>query len=710
MTALGQRTPTYPFTALVGADELTTALLLSAISPEIGGVLVRGEKGTAKSTAVRALAAVLPEQHVALGCRFGCDPDRAEDCPDGPHDGPGTTRPARLVELPVGATEDRVVGSLDLRRALGEGEAAYQPGLLAEAHRGILYVDEVNLLHDHLVDVLLDAAAMGRNTVERDGVSISHPARITLVGTMNPEEGELRPQLLDRFGLTVHVAASRDPRERAEVVRRRLAADSDPVGFAAGYERSEAELTERIAAARAGVREVVLDERTLRTVARVCAGFDVDGLRADIVTARTAVAHAAWHGRTHVTREDVRAAALLALPHRRRRSPFDAPGLDEDLLDRLLDEEPEDDPPGGDEPEDGPDEQTDGGRPDEQQRDGDSRTTGGPPPTPDGSDDTPPSGRADSPPEPSAEDHGAQDPDDPSDAQAAPPAGGAAAPVGTASAQAPYRARRLELAGVGSGPSGRRSPALTPRGRVVGTHPAGQEPAGAPVHVTATLRASAARRAARTGPARVTGDDLRHAVTRGREANLVLLAVDASGSMAARRRMGEVKTAVLSLLLDAYQRRDRVGLVTFRGTQAEVALPPTSSVDAAAARLAQLPHGGRTPLAEGLTEVARVVAREQVRDRHQRALVVVVTDGRATAGADALARARVVADGWSRAVPTAQTVVVDCESGRFRMGLAADLARRMGAEHIALEQVAASGLVEIVTDRTGTGRTGRSAA
>ncbi|WP_252975561.1 ATP-binding protein [Janibacter melonis] len=354
MTALGQRTPTYPFTALVGADELTTALLLSAISPEIGGVLVRGEKGTAKSTAVRALAAVLPEQHVALGCRFGCDPDRAEDCPDGPHDGPGTTRPARLVELPVGATEDRVVGSLDLRRALGEGEAAYQPGLLAEAHRGILYVDEVNLLHDHLVDVLLDAAAMGRNTVERDGVSISHPARITLVGTMNPEEGELRPQLLDRFGLTVHVAASRDPRERAEVVRRRLAADSDPVGFAAGYERSEAELTERIAAARAGVREVVLDERTLRTVARVCAGFDVDGLRADIVTARTAVAHAAWHGRTHVTREDIRAAALLALPHRRRRSPFDAPGLDEDLLDRLLDEEPEDDPPGGDEPEDGP--------------------------------------------------------------------------------------------------------------------------------------------------------------------------------------------------------------------------------------------------------------------------------------------------------------------------------------------------------------------
>lgn len=685
MTRSGS-TPNYPFTALVGADELTTALLLSAISPEIGGVLVRGEKGTAKSTAVRALAAVLPEQHVAQGCRFGCDPERREDCPDGPHTGPATTRPARLVELPVGATEDRVVGSLDLRRALGEGEAAYQPGLLADAHRGILYVDEVNLLHDHLVDVLLDAAAMGRNTVERDGVSISHPARITLVGTMNPEEGELRPQLLDRFGLTVHVAASRDPHERAEVVRRRLEVDADPIGFAARYADSEAVLTRRLADARAAVRDVRLDERTLRTIARVCAGFDVDGMRADIVTARTAAAHAAWQGRDHVTREDIRAAALLSLPHRRRRAPFDAPGLDEDLLDALLDDEPEDDPPGGGE---SPDDEGGDSGPDQ---DGPQQEQ----PSPQG-----PSGH-DQQDSQQPEDHDrsterqyppSPEPEDTGHA----PAGGMPTPTGTATATQPYRARRLELTGVGSGPTGRRSPALTPRGRTVGVHPSGQEPAGSPVHLTATLRASAARRATGRGPARITGADLRHAVTKGREANLVLLVVDASGSMAARKRMGEVKTAVLSLLLDAYQRRDRVGLITFRGTGAEVALPPTSSVDAAAARLAELPHGGRTPLAEGLTEVARVVARERVRDRNQRALVVLVTDGRATAGTDALARAQRIADTWGS---TAETVVVDCESGRFRMGLAADLAARMGAEHIPLEQVAASGLVEIVTDRT----------
>lgn len=695
--------PRFPFTAIVGADDLATALLLSAISPEIGGVLVRGEKGTAKSTMVRALAEVLPQQRVVAGCRFGCDPDREEGCPDGPHDGAATTtRPARLVELPVGATEDRVVGSLDLRRALGAGEAVYQPGLLAEAHRGILYVDEVNLLHDHLVDVLLDAAAMGRNTVERDGVSIAHPARITLVGTMNPEEGELRPQLLDRFGLTVHVAASRDPRERTEVVRRRLAYDADPAGFAARYAETESALTERIAQARAALPHVRLDDRSLARIARVCAGFDVDGMRADIVTARTACAHAAWSGRDHLTREDVRVAALLALPHRRRRSPFDAPGIDEDLLDALLDDEP-------DEPQD-PDDVSDG-------PEGGDRRDGGPEDEAPATETTPgdDAGGPHAPDHPAPAEQPARDgategpegdaraEDDP---RPTPADGRGATPVGIAAAREPYRTRRLEVRGVGAGASGRRSPAMTPRGRVVGVHAPGREPAGAPVHLLATLRASAARGAVAT-PATSGGrhdahrphvdpDDLRHATTRGREANLVLLAVDASGSMAARRRMEEVKTAVLSLLLDAYQRRDRVGLVTFRGAGAQLVLPPTSSVDAAAARLEQLRHGGRTPLAEGLTEVARVLELERIRDRHQRPLVVLVTDGRATSGPDALRRAQEAADAWG---DRAHTVVIDCESGGFRLGLAADLARRLHAEHLPLGQVAAEEIVHVVTDR-----------
>lgn len=330
----------YPFSAIVGMDDLRLALLLNAVSPAVGGVLVRGEKGTAKSTAVRALSALIPELEVVHGCRFSCDPAAADPaCPDGPHaDAPGAARPARMVELPVGASEDRLVGALDIERALAEGVKAFEPGLLAAAHRGVLYVDEVNLLHDHLVDLLLDAAAMGASYVEREGVSVRHAARFLLVGTMNPEEGELRPQLLDRFGLTVEVAASRETDERVEVVRRRLAYDEDPAAFGAKWEAEEGALRARIAGARALLPSVRLGDGALRQIAATCAAFEVDGMRADIVMARTATALAAWAGRTEVLAEDVRQAALLALPHRRRRNPFDAPGLDEEKLDETLEQ------------------------------------------------------------------------------------------------------------------------------------------------------------------------------------------------------------------------------------------------------------------------------------------------------------------------------------------------------------------------------------
>ncbi len=263
---------------------------------------------------------------VVPGCRFACDPAAPDpSCPDGPHEpgGPAERRPSALVELPVGASEDRLAGSLDVERALTEGVKAFEPGLLAAAHRGVLYVDEVNLLHDHLVDLLLDAAALGTCYVERESLSIRHAARFLLVGTMNPEEGELRPQLLDRFGLTVEVRASREPKERAEVVRRRLAFEADPDAFAARWAGAEADLAERISAARerlggaAAGRAAGADRDRLR--------FEVDGLRADLVTANAALAHAAWQGRDEVTGEDVRAAARLSLPHRRRRDPFDAP-------------------------------------------------------------------------------------------------------------------------------------------------------------------------------------------------------------------------------------------------------------------------------------------------------------------------------------------------------------------------------------------------
>jgi magnesium chelatase subunit D len=686
----------FPFTAVVGMEDLQLALILAAISPAIGGVLIRGEKGTAKSTAVRALTEILPPVDVVPGCRFSCDPDHPDpSCPDGPHDSERTVRPARLVELPVGATEDRVLGSLHLERALAEGVTAYEPGLLAAAHRGLLYVDEVNLLHDHLVDVLLDAAAMGRATVERDGVSVTHPARFVLVGTMNPEEGELRPQLLDRFGLTVDVVASRDPAVRVEVMRARLAYEADPAGFTGKYDGAQRELAERIVKARELLPEVILTDAALRQIAEICASFDVDGMRADLVTARTAVAHAAWSGRTVVEVDDVRAAAKLALPHRKRRNPFDAPGLDENQLEEAINNstpppDPDDDPngPGGGDP---------SGRSD-----------------PDSADPTDGAAaeRADAEPaDHERSDRERADSTNRSDSDAdraaadSAEAGGDAesgpAPVGeVVGSTAPYKARLLSVQSAGAGVAGRRSRAITDVGRVVGDRSRVGRESGRP-HLLATLRSAAPHQRARgrTGPGlTVHAADVRLAVREGREGNLVLFCVDASGSMGTRKRMGEVKTAIVSLLLDAYQRRDTVGLVTFAGASATVALPPTGSVETAVRRLESLPTGGRTPLAEGLLQTADVLRIAAIRDPRRRPLLVLVTDGRATHGDNAFARARQAA-GWLAQQGIA-TVVVDCEPHRgVRLGLAAELAADLHAEYLDLGDVAAGNLVRAVTER-----------
>jgi magnesium chelatase subunit D len=670
---------TFPFGAVVGMDDMRLALVLNAVSPAVGGVLVRGEKGTAKSTAVRALAAVLPPVDVVAGCRFACDPTAPDPaCPDGPHDpdAPGHTRPARLVELPVGASEDRVVGALDLERALTEGVKAFEPGLLAAAHRGVLYVDEVNLLHDHLVDLLLDAAAMGTAYVEREGVSVRHAARFLLVGTMNPEEGELRPQLLDRFGLTVEVAAPRDPELRAEVVRRRFAFDADPAGFAAEWSAEEVALSDRIAAARARLPQVVLSDGALRQVTAVCAAFDVDGLRADLVTARAALAHAAWAGRDEVTEEDVRVAARLALPHRRRRNPFDAPGLDDETLEQALadarpdDEGPDDDGPGDGAPGDG--------APGEGGDASEGRSGDIDPPPEDGTEAAPPTSA------PRGEGGGTT--------------GAAAAPDRAAAAPTdPFRTRRLEVPGIGAGASGRRSRARSERGRIVGSvRPSGTVTR---LHLPDTVLAAAPHQVARgrTGPGlRIARQDLRQTTLEGREGNLVLFVVDASGSMGSRSRMGAVKGAVLSLLLDAYQRRDKVGLVTFRGADAQLALPPTWSVEAAAARLTDLPTGGRTPLAAGLLRAHEVLRVERVRDPQRRPLLVVVTDGRATGarGGSSLADAHAAA-ALLAAAGTA-SVVVDCESGPVRLRLAGTLGAHLGARTLRLEELAADSLAATV--------------
>jgi magnesium chelatase subunit D len=581
----------FPLSAVVGHDDAKLALVLNALDRRIGGVLLRGQKGSAKSTLARGLAALIG--------------------PDSP-----------FVELPVSATEDRVVGTLDIESALVAGARRFQPGLLADADGGVLYVDEINLLPDHLVDVLLDVATSGVNRVERDGVSEAHASRFVLIGSMNPEEGDLRPQLLDRFGLAVDVTTTLDPHERAEAVSRRLAFDADPDGAAARWAGAEAATAARLAQpATAAVAPELLTR-----ISALCAAVGAEGLRADIVICRAAAALAAWEGRGEAGIDDVRRVAPLALAHRRRRSPLDDPGIDQDEIDRALDQ-----------------------------------------PDPESSDDggTPPGGQ--------------QDP----------------APIGE-----PTRVVRLaeDRSAAPEAAAGRRSVVEGRRGRVV----ADRKPDGpvSDVAVGASLRAAASRHVDNgSAPARVERRDLREAVREQRAGNLIVLAVDASASMAAESRMGAVKGAVVSLLLDAYQRRDRVALVTFAGDGADVALRPTGSVEVARARLAELRTGGRTPLASGID--AALALAQRASPSH-RPLLVVVSDGRATAGpegVDPVVAAMAAAGRVARhRVPA---VVVDVEDGPTRLGLARELAVAMGARHLALPALSAGALADGIRQAVG---------
>ncbi len=319
----------FPFTAIVGQDQLKLALILNAISPQIGGVLIRGDRGTAKSTAVRALAELLPEIQVVQGCRFSCDPHLAlEQCDDcraraaAEQEIPSYERKISLVTLPVSATEDRVVGTLDIERAIAQGERHFEPGVMAAANRGILYIDEVNLLDDHVVDLLLDAAAMGMNFVEREGISFSHPARFVLIGTMNPEEGDLRPQLLDRFGLCVDIHTIGEPHLRSAILRRHMEFERNPIEFKSAYIEQEQEIARKIKSARAALFHVQYSDEIVDFITSLTAQMRVDGHRADMVILRTAAALSAFEGRLTVSMQDVLTASELALPHRLQRDPF----------------------------------------------------------------------------------------------------------------------------------------------------------------------------------------------------------------------------------------------------------------------------------------------------------------------------------------------------------------------------------------------------
>lgn len=720
-----QGRPSYPFTALVGQSAMKLALVLNAVNPRLGGVLIRGEKGTAKSTAARGLVALLPPLCVVEGCRFACDPNPGSArCPEcagreaaGEQPLPQRQRPAAFVELPTGATEDRVLGTLDLERAIQAGERHFDPGLLARANRGLLYVDEVNLLPDHLVDVLLDAAAMGVNSVEREGISFTHPAAFVLVGTMNPEEGDLRPQLLDRFALTCDVTGTATIGERAEVVRRRIAFEADPTAFQHAWGEAETAERRRIAAARQRLPRVCVPDPLLELIAKVCAEFGVDGMRADIAMYKAAATLAAYEGRLEATPNDVSRAAELALPHRQRRQPFDEPGLDRDRLNRMI-QEHEDDP-----------DDSGGGTGTEDGRGPVAPSGGGTAAPPAGGGlgrdetlaDAGPGQRGDA----AHPDRGCQ-PSQPGQRATDGPTGSDAAHCGGSDdaaevfeiGRAPHPGRLPEPppARVNRGPGGPAIGAPTAvRGSRGNRHPSttGRHVRNATpipgesgsLDVFATIRAAAPSQPARRviqpmsrAPAatrvvvpalRIEWRDVRVKVREARQPGEVLFVVDASGSMAAQRRMVAAKGAVLSLLLDAYQQRDRVGLIAFRQADARLLLPLTTSTNLAHTRLRSLPTGGRTPLAAGLWLAWATLSRGlPPLGGGGRRLLVLVSDGRANvaqSSGDAFADALGAAAALRGLGVTA--LVVDAEEGPIRLGLARRLSDALGGDYVRLAEV-----------------------
>jgi magnesium chelatase subunit D len=617
---------TFPFSAIVEQTQLKTALLLCAVDPSLGGVLIRGDKGTAKSTAARALTDILPPIERVTGCAYNCLPgapyQHCETCNAEHATAQADSVP--FVTLPLGATEDRVIGTLDLEQALKGGQRVFKPGLLASAHRGILYIDEVNLLPDHLVDVLLDAAAMGVNTVQREGLSISHPARFTLIGTMNLEEGDLRPQLLDRFGLMVEVTAPRDKSMRSEVVRRRIAFEANPTAYAAAWMQEQQALRHQLATAQQLLTKVTLDDALLDLISHLCCEFEVASLRADIVMHKAARALAALDGRLQVTPQDVRGAAELVLPHRRRRKPFEQPGLDQEQLDDLMQQAMQ--------------------PPDENQS--------------------------------NAEDAEQENTEDNGESQDQQQVFAAASAGNVRRIEVDSAAKRFN--------AGKRSTAKdAPRGRVVRAVP-DQNPNS--LAVGATLHSAALRG---SNEFQVTKDDLHQQIRSGKNANLILFVVDASGSMAAQRRMEAVKGAVLSLLTDAYQQRDEVAVISFRGESAQLLLSPTRSVDLAEQNLRELPTGGRTPLPHALS-----VALETLKKTAMPPLLVLLSDGKANVALN---------DGndpWQESLRFAgllaecgvPALVLDTETGYLRLGKARQLAQAMGAEYLTLEELSAENL------------------
>lgn len=651
-------TQLYPFSAVIGQEELKLSLLLNAVNPRIGGVVIRGEKGTAKSTTVRALGTLLPEKTAAVG-GAGCSP--------------------AVVTLPLNATEDMVAGGIDFQRAMKEGRRIFQPGLLAKADGGILYVDEVNLLDDHIVDIVLDAAASGENRVEREGISFSHKASFVLVGTMNPEEGEIRPQLLDRFGLCVEVTAESDSGKRAELMVRREAFDADSRGFILKYRKENERISEKIAAARSLLHRVSVPSHLRGFVTELCRENNVAGHRADLVMEQAAKAHAAYRGKREMTVDDITAVAGLVLAHRRR-DPVPPSPPEQPQEQRS---EPEKSDRENDERQEQPREEAGKGRNEEPGN----------------------ASRQEEVDEGNREENKTDDTD-----------GSSGTGDGTVAPEmeqlfdigAPFKVRKI------SSPkdrktrrgSGRRSRSRVSQkqGRYTKSTIARKNN---DIALDATLRAAAPfqrHRDNERGMAVVLREqDIREKIREKRLGNLLIFVVDASGSMGAKGRMVASKGAVMSLLIDAYQKRDKIAMVSFRKDEAVVNLPVTSSVELAATMLREMPVGGRTPFSAGMVKGYEIARNHLIKEPEARPILIVITDGKAN---KALGPGKPLDEAFevSRKISREERIrflVVDTEEpGLINFGLAVKIAGLLNAEYFKIDDLQADSLLDIVKNAT----------
>ena len=637
----------FPFTAIVGQEKMKKALILNAINPRIGGVLIRGEKGTAKSTAVRALADLLPEIEVVEDCPFNCniEGDLCDICREKKKRGTLKTvkRKMKVVDLPIGCTEDRVIGTLDIEKAIKEGVKALEPGILAEANGNILYIDEVNLLDDHIVDILLDVAATGWNIIEREGIKVKHPSRFILVGTMNPEEGELRPQLLDRFGLTVEVEGLEDVKDRVEVIKRVEEFNRDPEGFYKRFEKEQEKLRKRIENGRRLLKDVVIEDDLLELIARICIELNIPTSRADITVARTAKAIAAFKGRTYVNIDDIKEACELALPHRMRRKPFEPPQLNEEKIEKIIEDFKGNLEEGGD---------------------GENfKET------------------------PSEEVEGEGSSEKVFDAR------GEVDPRGILRVKIRDNILRH--------PQGRQVESLSKRGRYVSYRiPRGKV---RDIALDATIKACAPYQRSRLKESQgdlkliIRGEDLREKVRKRKVLTNILFVVDASGSMGVMRRMEAVKGAILSLLREAYRRRNRVGMITFRGRDAQVVLPFTSSVELAERCLRDLPTGGRTPLSQAFLKSYEVVKSAMRKDPDMIPVVIFLSDFKPNVAVskDYLEEIYQICERFVE--EGINVILIDTEVDSFiKIGIGKMIGERFGFPYYHLDKLTPEGILELL--------------